>query len=138
MAIDNIDPNRLIEKIIDTEPRNRAWVLSVVINIILGIGLGIMFYLYSQARDERITSESALAIQIQSNLRDNKDYSKAVAMSEKACRDEYELKLDIAKDKYEKSLIDKSEQLDRDMRELRNDARRINNTTKQISKKVGI
>lgn len=138
MGIDNLDPNRAFEKIIDTEPKNRAWVLSVVINIIFGVGLSIMFYLYNQARDERILSERKLDIQVQANLRDNKDYSQAVLMAEKVCREVYEAKLDIAKAKYEKALVDKSEDLERDMRALRNEANKINRTTKQISNKIGL
>lgn len=138
MGIDNLDPNRAFEKIIDTEPKNRAWVLSVVINIIFGVGLSIMFYLYNQARDERILSERNLAVQVQANLRDNKDYSNAVLVAVNACRDSYEIKLDAAKAKYEKSLEDKSANLERDMRTLRNEASKINNTTKQITNKIGL
>lgn len=138
MGIDNLDPNRAFEKIIDTEPKNRSWVLSVVINIIFGVGLGIMFYLYSQARDERILSERKLDIQIQSNLKDNKDYSKAISEAERICRIEYEAKIEILKSKYENTLIEKASTLEKEMKYLRNEAKRISYNTKQNAKKVGL
>lgn len=133
-----IDPQEAFNKIIDTPTENRTWVLSVIINIIFGVWLGIMYYSYDKSNNERIRSERNLNIQIQSNLRDNKDYNKAVVEAEKECRKEYELKLELTKSKYENTLIEKAASLERDMRVLRNEARRINNNTKKITRKVGL
>lgn len=138
MGLENLDPNRTFEKIIDTAPQNRSWVLSVIINIIFGVWLGIMYYSYDKANNERIAAERSLNIQLQANLKDNKDYSKAILEAEKECRKEYELKIEILKSKYEQTLVEKAASLERDMRILRNEARRINNNTKEITKKVGL
>lgn len=136
--MEKIDPGRIFEKVIDAHPQNRSWVLSVIINIIFGIGLWIMFSSYSKANNERIEAERKLGIQIEVNLKDNKDYSKAILEAEKDCRKEYELKIEVLKSKYEKTLVDKAASLERDMRILRNEARRINNNTKEITKKAGL
>lgn len=138
MGLIDINPNEVFDKIVDTPIEHRTWVLSVVINIIFGVGLGIMFYAYSNANNERIQAERKLAIQLQSNLKDNKEYNKEVVQAEKRCREEYELKLEILKSKYEGTLIEKAASLERDMKILRDEARRINNNTKEITKKVGL
>lgn len=138
MGLENINPQEAFNKIIDTPEENRTWVLSVIINIIFGVWLGIMYYSYDKSNNERITAERNLNSQIQLNLKDNKDYNKAVVQAEKECRKEYELKLEILKSKYERILIDKAASLERDMRILRNEAIRINNNTKEITKKVGL
>lgn len=91
------NPKEYFDKIIDTEPKNRPWVLSVVINFILFFGLCLMYYLYNEAKDERIRAESKLEIQVQANLKDNKDYSRAIREAEKARDDYWEIKFNNQK-----------------------------------------
>jgi len=88
MKILDQNPKEYFDKIVDTEPKNRPWVLSVVINFILFFGLCLMYYLYNEAKDERIRAESKLEIQIQANLKDYKDCNNVVEIKIKA-RDEY-------------------------------------------------
>lgn len=75
----DINPQEVFNKVIDTPKENRTWVLSVIINIIFGVWLGIMYYSYDKSNDERIEAERNLNIQIQSNLKDNKYYNKSEA-----------------------------------------------------------
>lgn len=138
MGLENIYPQETFNKIIDTPKENRTWVLSVIINIIFGIWLGIMYYSHDKSNNERIEAERKLVIQIQSNLKDNKDYNKMVLEAEKICREKYEIKIDILKEKYERTIIEKAASLERDLLLLKREARRINNNTKEITKKVGL
>lgn len=133
MGLIDQNPKEYFDKIIDTEPKNRTWVLSVVINFILAFGIGLMIYLYNKVNSDKADLEKRLDIQIQSNLKENKDYSKVIFE-----RDMYwQAKIDTERANNKKYLEDKALKLEQELEILKKESRRVvertNNTlnTKQ-------
>jgi len=131
MKILDQNPKEYFDKIIDTEPKNRPWVLSVVINFILFFGLCLMYYLYNESKDERIRAESKLEIQVQANLKDNKDYSRAIREAEKARDDYWTIKFDNQKNITDKLINDKATEMEAEIKRLR---QQTNNLVKRTNK----
>ena len=118
MGLENIDPNRVFEKIVDTEPKNRSWVLSLVIIIILA---GSNFFFYSRAnRAEQRENEAKreLAIQRSSNLMDSKECLKAIQLAEKTKDLEWSVKFDNIQNIYNKDLKERADKLEKQINEL--------------------
>jgi len=118
MMIDSGDAKDIAIKVIDTEPKNRSWVLSLIINIILAAAC-IFFYSRSNNSDKREQdTRRELAIQKALNLSDSKDCLKAVREAEKNKDLEYTAKLDNIRDTYNKELNDKAIRLEKDLARL--------------------
>lgn len=116
--IDSGDAKDIAIKVIDTEPKNRSWVLSLILMVIMAAG---NFFFYSRAnkaeeRENEIKRE--LSIQKALNLSDSKDCLKQVREAEKNKDLEYTAKLDNIRDTYNKELNDKAIRLEKDLARL--------------------
>lgn len=116
--IDSGDAKDIAVKVIDTEPKNRSWVLSLILMVIMATG---NFFFYSRAnkaeeRENEIKRE--LSIQKALNLSDSKDCLKQVREAEKNKDLEYTAKLDNIRDTYNKELNDKAIRLEKDLARL--------------------
>ena len=111
--IDSGDAKDVVIKVIDTEPKNRSWVLSLVIIVILSGG---NFFFYSRAdkaEEDENTVKRELAIQRSLNLTDSKDCLKAIQLAEKAKDLEWSVKFDNIQNIYNKDLKERADKLER-------------------------
>ena len=111
--IDSGDAKDVVIKVIDTEPKNRSWVLSLVIIVILSGG---NFFFYSRANkadEDENTVKRELAIQRSLNLTDSKDCLKAIQLAEKAKDLEWSVKFDNIQNIYNKDLKERADKLER-------------------------
>lgn len=116
--IDSGDAKDVLVKVIDTEPKNRSWVLSLVIIIILAAG---NFFFYSRANKAEQKENEAkreLAIQRASNLIDSKDCLKAIQNAEKAKDLEWSVKFDNIQNVYNRDLKERADKLEKQINEL--------------------
>lgn len=122
--IDSGDAKEVLVKVIDTEPKNRSWVLSLVIIIILAAG---NFFFYSRANKAEQKENEAkreLAIQRASNLIDSKDCLKAIQNAEKAKDLEWSVKFDNIQNVYNRDLKERADKLEKQINELNRRVRR--------------
>lgn len=122
--IDSGDAKDVLVKVIDTEPKNRSWVLSLVIIIILAAG---NFFFYSRANKAEQKENEAkreLAIQRASNLIDSKDCLKAIQNAEKAKDLEWSVKFDNIQNVYNRDLKERADKLEKQINELNRRVRR--------------
>ena len=117
--IDSGDAKDVLVKVIDTEPKNRSWVLSLIIIIILAAG---NFFFYSRANnaeEKENVAKRELTIQKALNLSDSKDCLKAIREAEKNKEIENKAELDNLRDNYNKELKEKANKLERDLDKIR-------------------
>lgn len=117
--IDSGDAKDVLIKVIDTEPKNRTWVLSLIIIIILAAG---DFFFYSRANkaEERETeAKRELSIQKTLNLLDGKDCLKLIREAERNKDIENKAELDNLRNNYNKELKEKANKLERDLDRIR-------------------
>jgi len=117
--IDSGDAKDIAIKVIDTEPKNRSWVLSLILMVIMAAG---NFFFYSRAnkaeeRENEIKRE--LSIQKALNLSDSKDCLKAIREAEKNKEIENKAELDNLRDNYNKELKEKADKLEKDLDRIR-------------------
>ncbi len=117
--IDSGDAKDIAIKVIDTEPKNRSWVLSLILMVIMAAG---NFFFYSRAnkaeeRENEIKRE--LSIQKALNLSDSKDCLKAIREAEKNKEIENKAELDNLRDNYNKELKEKADKLEKDLNRIR-------------------
>ena len=113
--IDSGDAKDVVVKVLDTEPQNRTWVLSLILNIILAAAC---FFCYSRminAENREIEANNKLDIQKALNLSDNKECLKAIREAEKNKDLEYKLE----RDAYYKELKTKADKLEHDLIRIR-------------------
>ena len=111
--IDSGDAKDVVIKVIDTEPKNRAWVLSLVIIAILAGG-NIFFYSRANKAEEKETiAKRELAIQRSLNLNDSKECLKAIQLAEKSKDIEWSLKFDNIQNIYNKDLKERADKLEK-------------------------
>lgn len=111
--IDSGDAKDVVIKVIDTEPGNRSWVLSLIIIVILAGG---NFFFYSRANnaeEKETIAKRELAIQRSLNLTDSKDCLKAIQLAEKAKDLEWSVKFDNIQNIYNKDLKERAYKLER-------------------------
>lgn len=121
MGLIDQNPKEYFDKIIDTEPQNRTWVLSVVINFILAFGIGLMIYLYNGVNKDKTDLEKRLDIQTQYNLKDNKDCTKVILE-----RDVYwQAKIDTERANNKKYLEDKALKLEQELDMLKKESKKV-------------
>lgn len=117
--IDSGDAKDVLVKVIDTEPKNRSWVLSLIIILILAAG---NFFFYSRANkteEKENEARKELAIQKASNLLDSKECLKAIREAEKAKDIENKAELDNLRNNYNKELKEKANKLEKDLDKIR-------------------
>jgi len=117
--IDSGDAKDVLVKVIDTEPGNRSWVLSLIIIIILAAG---NFFFYSRANNaENRESNTYQKLEVQKtlNLSDSKDCLKAIREAERNKDIENKVELDNLRDNYNKELKEKANKLERDLNNIR-------------------
>lgn len=110
--IDSEDAKDVIVKVIDTEPGNRSWVLSLMITVILAAG---NFFFYSRANfaeENETIAKRELAIQRSLNLSDSKDCLKAIQDAEKRKDIEWSIKFDNIQNTYNKELKERADKLE--------------------------
>lgn len=111
--IDSGDAKDVVIKVIDTEPGNRSWVLSLIIIVILAGG---NFFFYSRANnaeEKETIAKRELSIQRSLNLTDSKDCLKAIQLAEKAKDLEWSVKFDNIQNIYNKDLKERADKLER-------------------------
>lgn len=117
--IDSGDAKDVLVKVIDTEPGNRSWVLSLIIIIILAAG---NFFFYSRANNAENKESNAyqkLEIQKTLNLSDGKDCLKAIREAERNKDIENKVELDNLRNNYNKELKEKANKLEKDLDKIR-------------------
>jgi len=117
--IDSGDAKDVLVKVIDTEPKNRAWVLSLILNIILAAAC---FFCYSRminAENREIEINNKLDVQKALNLSDSKDCLKAIREAEKNKDLEYKVEIANIRDTYYKELKSKADKLEQDLNKIR-------------------
>lgn len=111
--IDSEDAKDVLVKVIDTEPGNRSWVLSLILIIILAAG---NFFFYSRANlaeEKENIAKRELAIQRSLNLSDSKDCLKVIQETEKRKDLEWSVKFDNIQNTYNKDLKERADKLER-------------------------
>ena len=111
--IDSGDAKDVVIKVIDTEPKNRSWVLSLVIIVILSGGNFFFYSRVNKAEEDENTVKRELAIQRSLNLTDSKDCLKAIQLAEKAKDLEWSVKFDNIQNIYNKDLKERADKLER-------------------------
>ena len=111
--IDSGDAKDVVIKVIDTEPKNRSWVLSLVIIVILSGGNFFFYSRANKAEEYENTVKRELAIQRSLNLTDSKDCLKAIQLAEKAKDLEWSVKFDNIQNIYNKDLKERADKLER-------------------------
>lgn len=117
--IDSEDAKDVLIKVIDTDPKNRSWVLSLILIIILAAG---NFFFYSRvnlAEEKENIARKELAIQRSSNLSDSKNCLKAIQEIEKRKDLENKVELDNLRDNYNKELKERANKLEKDLDKIR-------------------
>ena len=110
--IDSGDAKDVVIKVIDTEPKNRSWVLSLVIIVILSGGNFFFYSRANKAEEDENTVKRELAIQRSLNLTDSKDCLKAIQLAEKAKDLEWSVKFDNIQNTYNKELKERADKLE--------------------------
>ena len=111
--IDSGDAKDVVIKVIDTEPKNRSWVLSLVIIVILSGGNFFFYSRANKAEEDENTVKRELATQRSLNLTDSKDCLKAIQLAEKAKDLEWSVKFDNIQNIYNKDLKERADKLER-------------------------
>ena len=111
--IDSGDAKDLVVKVIDTEPGNRSWVLSLIIIIILAAGNFFFYSRANKAEEKENIAKRELTIQKALNLSDSKDCLKAIQLAEKAKDLEWSVKFDNIQNIYNKDLKERADKLER-------------------------
>ena len=111
--IDSGDAKDVVIKVIDTEPKNRAWVLSLVIIVILAGGNFFFYSRANKAEEKETIAKRELAIQRSLNLNDSKECLKAIQLAEKAKDMEWSLKFDNIQNIYNKDLKERADKLEK-------------------------
>ena len=111
--IDSGDAKDVVIKVIDTEPKNRSWVLSLVIIVILSGGNFFFYSRANKAEEDENAVKRELATQRSLNLTDSKDCLKAIQLAEKAKDLEWSVKFDNIQNIYNKDLKERADKLEK-------------------------
>jgi hypothetical protein len=110
--IDSGDAKDVLIKVIDTEPKNRSWVLSLIIIIILIISNFLFYSKANTAEEKENIAKKELAIQRSLNLTDSKDCLKAIQEAENRKDLEWSVKFDNIQNTYNKELKERADKLE--------------------------
>jgi len=117
--IDSGDAKDVLVKVIDTEPKNRSWVLSLIIILILAAGDFFFYSRANKAEERESEAKKELSIQKASNLSDSKDCLKAIREAERNKDIENKAELDNLRNNYNRELKEKADKLERDLDKIR-------------------
>lgn len=138
--LDPIKTKEIFDTIIKTEPKNRTWVLSVVINFILGVALITTFFVFKGISDKsneaKVKVETELAIQRASNIKDDKACTQAIREAIKERDIYYTSKIDKLQEEYNKELRDRADKLEAQMDYFTRETRKLKNEARSIKKIV--
>lgn len=111
--INSEDAKDVIVKVIDTEPKNRTWVLSLVIIVILAGGNFFFYSRASKAEEKEAKAKVELEIQKAANLLDSKNCFTAIQEANKMKDLEWSAKFNKIQDIYNKDLRERADKLER-------------------------
>jgi hypothetical protein len=117
--INSEDAKEVVVKVLDTEPHNRSWVLSLILNVILAIAC---FFCYSRminAENREIKAKTELDVQKALNLTDSKDCLKLIREAEKAKDLEWSTKFDNLQNTSNKDLRLQADKLEKEINRIR-------------------
>lgn len=117
--IDSGDAKDIAIKVIDTEPKNRSWVLSLILMVIMAAGNFFFYSRANKAEEKENEVRRELSIQKALNLSDSKDCLKAIREAEKNKEIENKAELDNLRDNYNKELKEKADKLEKDLNRIR-------------------
>ena len=117
--IDSGDAKDIAIKVIDTEPKNRSWVLSLILMVIMAAGNFFFYSRANKAEEKENEVRRELSIQKTLNLSDSKDCLKAIREAEKNKEIENKAELDNLRDNYNKELKEKADKLEKDLNRIR-------------------
>lgn len=117
--IDSGDAKDIAIKVIDTEPKNRSWVLSLILMVIMATGNFFFYSRANKAEEKENEVRRELSIQKALNLSDSKDCLKAIREAEKNKEIENKAELDNLRDNYNKELKEKADKLEKDLNRIR-------------------
>lgn len=117
--IDSGDAKDIAIKVIDTEPKNRSWVLSLILMVIMAAGNFFFYSRANKAEEKENEVRRELSIQKALNLSDSKDCLKAIREAEKNKEIENKVELDNLRDNYNKELKEKADKLEKDLNRIR-------------------
>ena len=117
--IDSRDAKDIAIKVIDTEPKNRSWVLSLILMVIMAAGNFFFYSRANKAEEKENEVRRELSIQKALNLSDSKDCLKAIREAEKNKEIENKAELDNLRDNYNKELKEKADKLEKDLNRIR-------------------
>lgn len=114
------NPKEYFDKIVDTEPKNRTWVLSVVLNFVFAAAAITCYFVFSARENKAISAtikaERKLDLCRDNILKENKDYTKALELAIRQ-RDEYwSVKFDNIQSVYNKDLKERADNLEKQVR----------------------
>lgn len=117
MKILDQNPKEYFDKIVDTKPESRPWLLSVLLNIFFAAAGITSFFVFSAreniANNEKIEAERKLDICRDNLLKENKDFTILVNHI-KAERDLYwQSKFDNLQNSYNKDLKERADKLEK-------------------------
>jgi len=138
--LDPTQAKEVFDTIIKTEPKNRTWVLSVVINFILGIALTTTFFVFKgiadKAEEAKAKAETELAIQRASSIKDDKACNQAILEAVEKTEAKYTAKIENLQNNYMKDLKDRADKLDAQMDDFRRETKKLKNEARSINKMV--
>lgn len=111
--INSEDAKDVIVKVIDTEPKNRTWVLSLVIIVILAGGNFFFYSRASKAEEKEAKAKVELEIQKAANLLDSKNCFTAIQEANKMKDLEWSAKFNKIQDIYNKDLRERADKLEK-------------------------
>ena len=117
--INSGDAKDVLVKVIDTEPKNRSWVLSLILMVIMAAGNFFFYSRANKAEEKENEVRRELSIQKALNLSDSKDCLKAIREAEKNKEIENKAELDNLRDNYNKELKEKADKLEKDLNRIR-------------------
>jgi hypothetical protein len=117
--IDSGDAKDVVIKVIDTEPKNRSWVLSLIIILILASGNFFFYSRANKAEERENEAKRELAIQKSVNLSESKDCLKAIREAEKAKDLEWSTKFDNLQATSNKDLRIQADKLEKEINRIR-------------------
>jgi len=128
------------DKIVDTKPGNRVWVLSVVINFLLGAALITTYFVFSgresTAIQEKIKAQTELSQERKSSFDKSEQCFETVRAAEKAKDLEWSMKFDNIQNTYIKDQKERADKAERDLNILRQRALNNEKRTREIIKQV--
>ena len=131
MIDDNV--KEIAKEVIQTQPPNRPWVLSLIINVLLFAAVLYCISREKKAIEEKIQAERKYEILVNNNINDNKAANSAIVSAVIECNKEWQKKYD---DLLQKSSKEYNEVTEKRIEELLEETRRIKNQAKRLNERI--